>query len=870
MATTSALSSATSTALASATPTAAQTAAANKAAAQKLVTSLSAGSGVDVASLAQNLVDAERVPQANAINAKITKNESKISGYSAMSFVLSEVRTALTALKDQSSFNTLSVANSNSTAFDMTAGTSAVTGSYDVEVLRLARSQRTVSQAVASASVPLNGGNAMSLSLTTGKGVSATISVTAGSDTPQGVVDAINASTDAKAAGVTAQIVDTGDGSVAPFKIVLVGLQGAQNSFTLTGLGNTSTGLTPAVSTTQGVPVTITETSGVTFTALTAGQTVRVAGLTYTATANTTAAQVASAFSNLAVNTSHNGLVVQDGGGQDIGKLDGTLTGFSTGAPNGNAITFTSSTPGTIGTHISPVTSAVSLVSAPALPGVTSTAGDANIPTPDSSDVTFTDLLAGQTVTVGGMTFKATVDVTADQVTQAFAGLSAGSSKSNVAISDSNSTAIGTLNGTLTGYDSAVASAGGGVLTFTSTSAAPSGAVITVSAGTSPLVSAPAAPAVQTTTGITRRTESSYVTFRPMSAGQTVTVAGLTYSATTTTTAAEVAAAFSGIQAGGALPTGLTKGLFSGSLTGFNAGASAGGSAGLTFTSTTSLTNVTDIAVSNLQTVFLPTEASNQTSIDALVKVDGVSYTRSSNALTDVVKGATLNLKALTTAGSPATVQVNRDNSAVIKNINAMVSAYNDANTIFKEVSDPKSTLETYGATLVADSTVRSIRQQLRNMVMGPSSTPGTTVSAMWQMGIKVDEAGVMSVDATKLDAVLSSNYADVVKTFTGNQNGLTAFSPASGGIAGDAVRKLNTMLGANGILTTQSTSATTQNTKYQADLTKLQTRMDILLKRYQKQFAAMDSLVGNVNSQKTSLKSTFDGMMASLTGKTG
>ena len=45
---------------------------------------------------------------------------------------------------------------------------------------------------------------------------------------------------------------------------------------------------------------------------------------------------------------------------------------------------------------------------------------------------------------------------------------------------------------------------------------------------------------------------------------------------------------------------------------------------------------------------------------------------------------------------------------------------------------------------------------------------------------------------------------------------------------------------------------------------------MDLVLKRYQKQFAAMDSLVGNVNSQKTSLKSTFDGMMASMTGKTG
>ena len=95
----STLSSGTSTALAS-TPEA--VAKANKAAAQKLISALGAGSGVDVASLAQNLVDAEGAPQKNAINAKISKNEARISGYSAMSFVLSQVNTAMTALKDQS------------------------------------------------------------------------------------------------------------------------------------------------------------------------------------------------------------------------------------------------------------------------------------------------------------------------------------------------------------------------------------------------------------------------------------------------------------------------------------------------------------------------------------------------------------------------------------------------------------------------------------------------------------------------------------------------------------------------------------------------------------------------------------------------
>jgi hypothetical protein len=37
---------------------------------------------------------------------------------------------------------------------------------------------------------------------------------------------------------------------------------------------------------------------------------------------------------------------------------------------------------------------------------------------------------------------------------------------------------------------------------------------------------------------------------------------------------------------------------------------------------------------------------------------------------------------------------------------------------------------------------------------------------------------------------------------------------------------------------------------------------------RYTKQFALMESLVGGVNAQKTSLKSTFEGMMSMYTNK--
>jgi flagellar hook-associated protein 2 len=259
-----------------------------------------------------------------------------------------------------------------------------------------------------------------------------------------------------------------------------------------------------------------------------------------------------------------------------------------------------------------------------------------------------------------------------------------------------------------------------------------------------------------------------------------------------------------------------------------------------------------------------PAGPANQTATDALVKVDGINYTRSSNTLVDVVPGLTLNLKA--TTSSAASVDLTRDNTILKDKFTALVTAYNDADNILTEVSNPKSTLDTYGATLVGDSTVRSLRQQLRSMISGLSSTPGDNVKSMAQMGVNVDQKGVMSLDAAKLDAALTDHYSDVVKSFTGGYNNLGTYSTLSAGFAGDAVKKITNIIGNKGALTTNTTTANTQNTKYKADLEKLNTRMDSLLARYTKQFSAMDSLVGQVNSQKTSLKSTFDGMMASYT----
>jgi flagellar hook-associated protein 2 len=71
-------------------------------------------------------------------------------------------------------------------------------------------------------------------------------------------------------------------------------------------------------------------------------------------------------------------------------------------------------------------------------------------------------------------------------------------------------------------------------------------------------------------------------------------------------------------------------------------------------------------------------------------------------------------------------------------------------------------------------------------------------------------------------------------------------------------------MLLSTGLIDTQSKSATTQIAKYKEELTALDERMEKLMARYMSQFSVMESIVGNSNSMRESLKGTFEGMMKS------
>jgi flagellar hook-associated protein 2 len=138
--------------------------------------------------------------------------------------------------------------------------------------------------------------------------------------------------------------------------------------------------------------------------------------------------------------------------------------------------------------------------------------------------------------------------------------------------------------------------------------------------------------------------------------------------------------------------------------------------------------------------------------------------------------------------------------------------------------------------------------------------------NALRDIGLSISAQGVLQLDSGKLDSMLQANFEGVVTLITGNQENLSMYSQASGGVANSAIKKLTAMLDKNSAISAQSTNLSKKISAYKLDLEKLELRMSDLLARYNKQFGAMESMVGQTNALKTGLTSTFEGMMAAYT----
>lgn len=143
----------------------------------------------------------------------------------------------------------------------------------------------------------------------------------------------------------------------------------------------------------------------------------------------------------------------------------------------------------------------------------------------------------------------------------------------------------------------------------------------------------------------------------------------------------------------------------------------------------------------------------------AKFKVDGLSVTRDTNAISDVVSGLSFTLKE---TGS-TTLTVARDDSGVQSKVQEFVDAYNTlinfVNTETKVTRVDDTSAPVAGA-LVGDGGVRSLINSIRSAINTPQGG-SSSLQLLADMGITTQTDGTLALDSDKLSAAVSSDFED-------------------------------------------------------------------------------------------------------------
>ncbi|MTJ82170.1 MAG: DUF4214 domain-containing protein [Telmatospirillum sp.] len=276
-----------------------------------------------------------------------------------------------------------------------------------------------------------------------------------------------------------------------------------------------------------------------------------------------------------------------------------------------------------------------------------------------------------------------------------------------------------------------------------------------------------------------------------LTAGQSVTIGGLTYTSTGVTTQAQLETAFANLAAGATTGGGAGTGSYTGTLTGFSTGAAAAHV--ITATSATKFTNVTDLAYTDANgalTSVVETQGSAGTGGIAngavtITDVNAGSTTKAgtiaSVSLTNYASGSSISSNALSTltiAGTGAGTLSLTDSlttptiTALTLNLNAAtVNAISDVNAELKtlNVVTGGTAASTVGTFTDANLTTLNVSgSQALTFTNEPASLTAINVSGAAGLTISLDPtATTFTSTSTGSDVITITKAA--TKTITGN-----------------------------------------------------------------------------------------------------
>ncbi len=248
---------------------------------------------------------------------------------------------------------------------------------------------------------------------------------------------------------------------------------------------------------------------------------------------------------------------------------------------------------------------------------------------------------------------------------------------------------------------------------------------------------------------------------------------------------------------------------------------------------------------------------------DAMVEIDGFVVSSTSNSISDVLPGVTLDLLGAD-PGELLEVDITRDVAAGVEALRAFVDAYN---AVAEYVNRGVGVIGSARPPLAGDSVLRNAGRQIRSALetvlpAGPSGAP----RRLGEIGITVGRDGRYELDEAVATEALQSGAAEVLRLFGAVPGGGTppeVGTPEAG--VGGAVREvLDQLLGTeNGSIDALIDRIDEGSNRLEERLFQRELRLDERRARLLAQFSALESAMARAQAQSERLA----GQLASLPG---
>ena len=271
-------------------------------------------------------------------------------------------------------------------------------------------------------------------------------------------------------------------------------------------------------------------------------------------------------------------------------------------------------------------------------------------------------------------------------------------------------------------------------------------------------------------------------------------------------------------------------------------------------------------AVSLTQAVAGAASNTMQSATDAVIGFNGLTITRSSNTINDVVAGAVLSINQVTETGgtsNPARLTISSDTSTLKTKVQSLVTEYNNFNGLMAELGSSATDEDNdmMGALRRDTATVRYVQNALRTAVLANSSTTSGGVEGLRDIGVSMDKSGNLTFDEKKYDTAITTSYDEVVTMLTADTTNQSEYSGDPKGLAQDIAKVLDGLGDTSSVLSTRNTTAEQSIETYEEELADLEKRMEAVYDRYLSQFSAMEGMMNSMNGTKDYLEGQLESL---------